>query len=100
MSVYAIALINISDRTGYALYEQGFMDIFNRFRGKLLAVDEAPVVMEGEWPHTRTVLLEFPDQAELDRWYHSDAYQALATHRFASSHGRVAVIKSLSHNSD
>ena len=96
MSVYAIALINISDRTGYALYEQGFMDIFNRFRGKLLAVDEAPVVMEGEWPHTRTVLLEFPDQAELDRWYHSDAYQALATHRFASSHGMVAVIKALS----
>ena len=96
MSVYAIALINISDRTGYAVYEQGFMDIFSRFRGRLLAVDEAPVVMEGEWPHTRTVLLEFPDQAELDRWYHSDAYQALATHRFASSHGMVAVIKALS----
>ncbi len=96
MSVYAIALINISDRAGYAVYEQGFMDIFNRFKGRLLAVDEAPVVKEGEWPHTRTVLLEFPDQAELDRWYHSDAYQALARHRFASSQGVVAVIKSLS----
>jgi len=42
MSVYAIALINISDRAGYAVYEQGFMDIFNRFKGRLLAVDENP----------------------------------------------------------
>lgn len=96
MSVYAIALINISDRSRYALYEQGFVEIFSRYRGKVLAVDEAPVVKEGEWPHTRTVLLEFPDQAELDRWYHSDAYQALAAHRFASSTGAVAVIQSLS----
>jgi uncharacterized protein (DUF1330 family) len=96
MSVYAIALISISDRAGYAAYEQGFMEIFNRFSGKLLAVDEAPVVKEGEWPHTRTVLLEFPDQAEFDRWHHSDAYQALARHRFSASQGAIAVIRSLS----
>ena len=96
MSVYAIALINIADRAGYATYEQGFMDVFSRFGGKLLAVDEAPVIKEGEWPYTRTVLLEFTDQAEFDRWYHSDAYQALATHRFGASQGRVVVIRSLS----
>ena len=96
MSVYAIALINSTDRTGYAAYEQGVMAIFNQYKGRLLAVDETPVVKEGEWHHTRTVLLEFPDQAELDRWYHSDAYQALARHRFAASQGAVAVIQSLS----
>lgn len=96
MSVYGIALINISDRAGYAGYERGFMDIFKRFKGRLLAVDEVPLVKEGDWPHTRTVLLEFPDQVEFDRWYHSDAYQALAKQRFTSSQGSVAVIRSLS----
>jgi len=95
MSVYTIALLNISDRNEYAKYEQGFMEIFNRYSGKLLAVDEAPVVLEGTWPHTRTVLIEFPSQVELDRWYHSDAYQALAKHRFAASQASIAVVKSL-----
>ncbi len=96
MSVYAVALINIHDRAGYGTYEQGFMEIFARHRGKLLAVDEAPTVLEGDWPWTRTVLLEFPDQAALQAWYESDDYQALARHRFAASEASVAVLKSLS----
>ena len=92
MSVYAVALIHIHDRDGYRNYEQGFMDIFSRYQGKLLAVDESPTVMEGEWPWTRTVLLEFPDQAKLRAWYESDEYQALARHRFGASEACVAVI--------
>ena len=95
MSVYVIALINITDRNGYAKYEKGFMEIFSRYQGKALSVDEAPVVKEGAWPYTRTVLIEFPSQAEFDRWYHSDAYQALAKHRFAASQASIAVVKSL-----
>lgn len=96
MSVYAVALITIRDRESYGNYEQGFMAIFEGTGGKLLAVDEAPHVLEGEWPWTRTVLLEFPDQAALDAWYRSDAYQALARHRFAASDAAIAVVKSLS----
>ena len=95
MSVYAIALINITDRNAYAAYEKGFMQIFSRYQGKVLAVDESPVVKEGTWPYTRTVLIEFPSQTEFDRWYHSDAYQALAKHRFAASTASIAVVKSL-----
>ena len=53
------------------------------------------MVMEGTWPYTRTVLLEFPSNAQFDRWYHSDAYQALAKHRFAASQASIAVIRSL-----
>lgn len=95
MSVYAIALLKIDDRTEYARYEQGFMAIFNQYDGKLLAVEESPVVKEGQWNHTRTVLLQFPDAHAFDRWYHSDAYQALAQHRFGASSGSVVVIQGL-----
>jgi len=95
MSVYAIALINISDRTGYANYEAGFMDIFSRYGGKLLAVDEAPVVKEGSWPYTRTVVIEFESQQALDAWYHSQEYQALAQHRFNASSASIAVIQGI-----
>lgn len=95
MSVYAVALIHIKDRDGYRTYEQGFMDIFSRYEGKLLAVDESPTVLEGEWPWTRTVLLEFPDQAKLRAWYDSAEYQALAQHRFEASQAAIAVIEGL-----
>ena len=95
MSVYAIALINIHDRDGYASYEAGFMDIFNNYGGKLLSVDEAVEIKEGEWPYSRTVLLEFASGEDLDRWYHSDEYQALAQHRFNSSSANIVSIRSI-----
>ena len=95
MTVYAIALLSIQDREEYARYEAGFMDIFARHEGRLLSVDEAPAVLEGEWPHTRTVLLEFPSAEALDAWYRSDDYQTLAQHRFIASTGSIVRIQGL-----
>ena len=95
MTTYAIALIKIADRNEYAAYAKGFMDIFEQYQGKVLAVEEAPVVKEGKWPYTRTVLAEFPSHAEFDRWYHSDAYQTLAKHRFAASQASIALLRSV-----
>lgn len=95
MAVYAVALIDIHDRDSYGRYENAFMEIFSKYQGKLLSVDESPTVLEGEWPWTRTVLLEFPDEEKLRAWYDSEAYQALAQHRFAGSQASIAVIKGL-----
>jgi uncharacterized protein (DUF1330 family) len=72
------------------------MDIFNQYDGKILSVDESPVVLEGQWPFTRTVLLEFTDADELQRWYKSDAYQTLMKHRLSASDGHVVIINGLS----
>lgn len=95
MTVYAIATITIHDPERYAVYGAGFMEIFNRHGGKLLAVDDAPVVLEGEWPHTRTVLIEFPTAEALDAWWWSPEYRALAEHRHAASVASIARIQAL-----
>ncbi len=92
MSAYLIAQISITDRTAYSAYEDGFMEIFQRFKGKMLAVDEKPDVLEGEWPCTRTVLVEFPSKEEALAWYRSDDYQALAQHRFSASDGNTVMV--------
>ena len=92
MAVYGIALINIDDRDGYSTYEQGFFEVFSKYRGELLAVDEAPRVKEGKWDFTRTVIVKFPSETEFNRWYHSDEYQALAKHRFKASAAHLAVV--------
>ena len=47
MSHYIIAQIEIADREEYGKYESGFMDIFIKYQGKLLSVDEEPQLLEG-----------------------------------------------------
>lgn len=92
MPVYIVAELTIHDRAEYERYVAGFLPVFQPYRGEVLAVDEAPVVLEGAWPHTRTVLLRFPEAAEAERWYRSPEYQAIARHRHAGAHANVALL--------
>ena len=61
MPVYIVASIAIEDREEYRKYQDGFLEIFSRYKGELLAVSDSPRVIEGEWPFTRAVILRFPD---------------------------------------
>jgi len=94
MSSYIVAQIEIIDREEYTKYESGFMQIFAKYQGKVLAADEQPQLLEGAWPYTRTVLLEFPSSQAALEWYQSDEYQALAKHRFSSSAANITIVKS------
>lgn len=89
MSVYFIAGLRVHDPTGYDRYLDGFDAVFERYEGEVVLVDEAPAVLEGEWPYTRVVLLRFPDEAALRRWYESPEYQRLALVRHAAADGFV-----------
>ena len=95
MAVFLVAQIQIVDRERYGQYEAGFMEIFGQYQGKVLSVDETPQVLEGEWPHTRTVLIEFPSQEDATAWYESEEYQALARHRQAASVSHIALLNGL-----
>ncbi len=99
MSVYIVARIQIDDRDEYTRYEAGFMDVFAKYAGELLAVDEAVETLEGEWPGTRTVILRFPSREDARRWYDSSEYQELAQHRFRASQGNIAIVSGLDERS-
>ncbi len=85
MTVYIIAQITIADRAKYDQYEAGFMEIFEKYEGTLLSVDEEPRVLEGEWTATRSVLMSFPSAKALRAWALSDEYQAIAKYRHEAS---------------
>jgi uncharacterized protein (DUF1330 family) len=93
MSSYVVAQITINDREKYTQYEAGFMDVFSQFGGQILAVDEAPVSVEGQWSHTRTVLLQFENLDDAKAWYYSEEYQALAKHRWEASVADIAFVQ-------
>ena len=62
MTVYIIAAFTIHDRSEYNKYESGFAEVFAKFDGKMLSVDEDPMVLSGDWQATRSVIIEFPSQ--------------------------------------
>ena len=95
MAHYLIAQIDIKDPEKYAKYEAGFMDIFLTYKGKILSVEENELLLEGQWPFTRTVLIEFPSQEDALDWYKSAEYQDLVQHRFAASTANIVIVSGL-----
>ena len=95
MSVYIIARFKIHDRSEYDQYSAGFSAVFQKFDGKMLSVDEEPMVLAGEWDDTRSVIIEFPSQESALAWMNSDDYQAIAKHRNAGSTVNSIFVKGL-----
>jgi uncharacterized protein (DUF1330 family) len=85
MTVYILSRLTIHDRAEYDKYENQFEEVFANFNGKLLSVDEQPLVLAGEWEATRSVLMEFPSKEDAFTWMQSDAYRQISKHRNAGS---------------
>ncbi len=89
MSVYFIAGLRVHDGALYDRYLEGFDAVFERDEGEVVLVDETPALLEGDWPYTRLVVLRFPDEVALRRWYESPEYQQLARLRHAAADGFI-----------
>jgi uncharacterized protein (DUF1330 family) len=93
MTVYTIAQLKFKDIAAYRRYQQGFPAVFARFNAELLAADETPEVVEGEWSGDKVVLLAFPDEAEARRFHEDPAYQAIAVDRHAGADAIVLRVR-------
>jgi uncharacterized protein (DUF1330 family) len=93
MTVYIMAQLTIKDRTTFNEYVSGFMATFVPFGGKVLAADENVKTLEGEWPHTRFVLVSFKDEAAFRAWWDSPAYREIVKHRVAASEGPIVLVQ-------
>ena len=95
MKHYLVGQITITDQERYRQYESGFMEILMAHEGKLLAVDDEFKTVEGTRSASRAVILEFENEEKALAWYHSDEYQTLAQHRFASSEANISMVRGL-----
>ena len=95
MTVYVINNMTVHDQDEYKAYVKGFMPVFERFGGKLLAVQNGPRAIEGVWPFDRTVLLSFPTRSAYEQWSSSAAYKAIEVHRHAGTVSNVVVLDAL-----
>jgi uncharacterized protein (DUF1330 family) len=90
--VYAIAQLTITDRATYDRYQARFMGVMKKFKGRVLAADEDPLVVEGSWDREKVVLLEFPDEPSFREWAESPEYLEIAKDRKAGSDAVILLV--------
>src|SRR5262245_7493701 len=90
--VYALAQITIHDRARYERYVARFPPVLQKYEGRLLAADESPVRLEGDWAHEKVVLIAFPNRSAFERWAFSPEYQEISKDRAASTSGTVLLV--------
>ena len=95
MTVYVIANVKFTREELYRRYQARFFEVFKQFKGRLLAADEAPRVLDGVFSHDKVVLMQFPDQAEAERFLYSPAYEEISKDRIAGSEVVSVMVKAL-----
>ena len=64
--------------------------------GPELAKLQHPVVLEGEWPRDKVVIMEFPDDAAAQEFLNSPEYQEISVDRKAGADAIVLTVRGLS----
>ncbi|MCW3840571.1 DUF1330 domain-containing protein [Micromonospora yasonensis] len=92
MTVFALAQIAIHDRQRYDRYVAAFMPVLIKYRGRLLAADESPQVVEGAWPYQKVILMAFDTREDFEAWSTSPEYREISRDREAATDGVVLLV--------
>ena len=92
MKAYVIVLETVTDEETFAAYRSGVVATLEEFGGRFIVRGGQLTVVEGEWPHPRLVMIEFPSRDAAEGWYHSPAYQKLLPLRLRSAVGNLVIV--------
>lgn len=96
MSVYVIAQLQFIDRSAYNRYQVRLMSVLRQFAGRLLAADEHPIVLEGEWRQDKVVVLSSSNEEMFRAWSNSREYQEILADRKAGANAVVLLAHGVS----
>jgi uncharacterized protein (DUF1330 family) len=82
---YFLAQVKINNPDEYQKYLDKIDDVFSRYKGEYLSVDESPIILEGDWKYDKTVIIKFKSKQDFEDWYFSDDYQEILRYRLNSS---------------
>ena len=93
MPVYAIASGRVENQELLNQYLAKVRATILAHQGRVIAVDEAPEIVEGPVDYPRTAILEFPSLAAFRAWYDSPEYQEILPFRLKGTRGTLIVAK-------
>src|SRR3954447_587666 len=85
MPAYVIGDIDVHDPDRYRDYAAGAPATVEQHGGRSVVRGGEPEAVEGDWPATRIVVLEFPDRAAARAWIDGEAYAPLREQRQAAA---------------
>jgi uncharacterized protein (DUF1330 family) len=65
MKAYLIAVETVHDEAMFAEYRKQVIDTVKPFGGQFIARGGKATVLEGQWQHPRTVIIEFRRESQL-----------------------------------
>ena len=77
MMAYLIAVETVHDEAMFAEYRKQVVETLAPFGGEFVARGGNLTVLEGQWQHPRTVIIEFPTRETAEGWYKSADYQKI-----------------------
>jgi uncharacterized protein (DUF1330 family) len=92
MRAYVIVQVEVLDQRSYDAYRKDVLPTIEAFGGRFLVRGGNFTKMEGEWPYSRTVVIEFPSRADAEGWYRSPAYTKLLPLRLKASRGNLIIV--------
>jgi len=92
MKAYVIAAETVNDAAMFQSYREAVPPTVAPFGGQFVVRGGKLSVLEGEWPHPRLVIIEFPSREAAEGWYRSEAYQKVISLRLNSTSGNVIIV--------
>jgi uncharacterized protein (DUF1330 family) len=89
---YVIGDIDVHDPELYAQYAAGTTATVEAYGGRYVVRGGDPVAVEGAWPATRIVVLEFPDRERARGWLEGPEYAPLRELRQRAATGRFVLV--------
>src|SRR5262245_25849018 len=93
MPAYVIADLEIVDPKAFEEYRLKIPALIEKHGGRYLARGGATEVLEGSWAPRRTVIVEFPSMAALERFWSSPEYKPLREIRQASTRSNLIAVE-------
>jgi uncharacterized protein (DUF1330 family) len=92
MPAYVIAAKTVEDAPIFEVYRAAVPETLAPFGACFVARGGTLSLLEGEWPHLRLVVIEFPTRQAAEDWNRSEAYQKIISLRLNSTSGNLAIV--------
>jgi uncharacterized protein (DUF1330 family) len=89
---YVVANVEIHDPERYRDYTAETPGSIARHGGRFVARAGRTEVLEGDWPFSRLVILEFPTYEQAKAWFDSGDYQDLRRIRLESADSLLVLV--------
>jgi uncharacterized protein (DUF1330 family) len=93
MAAYVIVDIEVHDPVRYAQYREMATPTVAAFGGRYLVRGGGVSILEGSWPTSRFVVLEFPTKEQARAWWDSDLYRPAKALRHQTATTKMILVE-------